>query len=282
MAAPPHPRRALLDAIDEPALIVGDGANVAANAAAARPARRRDRRPRHSLRHPSSPGARAMLAGKRADDRHRRARRRRAAVAIVGPTARPDGSALVRLTDRSAALAAERMRVDFVANASHELRTPLATIIGYAETLAEDGPLDDATRAQLRRDDPRRSGADAADRRGSDEPVADRGRSLHRPARSRSISAPSRGSRPSRPPHWPSARAAPSRSIPASRRRRSIGDYAQLLQVADNLISNAIRYGCGPKAPHGHGSTCFATAGGRCCGSTRSRATGSPPIICRA
>ena len=28
-----------------------------------------------------------------------------------------------------------------------------------------------------------------------------------------------------------------------------VGDHAQLLQVADNLISNAARYGCGPKAP---------------------------------
>ena len=34
-----------------------------------------------------------------------------------------------------AARAAERMRVDFVANASHELRTPLATILGFIETL---------------------------------------------------------------------------------------------------------------------------------------------------
>ena len=47
--------------------------------------------------------------------------------------------------------AAERMRIDFVANASHELRTPLATIIGYAETLAEDGPIDDALRVPVRR-----------------------------------------------------------------------------------------------------------------------------------
>ena len=41
------------------------------------------------------------------------------------------------------------MRVDFVANASHELRTPLATIIGYAETLAEDGRLDDDARRRF-------------------------------------------------------------------------------------------------------------------------------------
>ena len=48
-----------------------------------------------------------------------------------------DGTCLVRFVDRSEARAAEQMRVDFVANASHELRTPLATLVGYAETLRE-------------------------------------------------------------------------------------------------------------------------------------------------
>ncbi|MGC4251191.1 MAG: ATP-binding protein [Sphingobium sp.] len=44
---------------------------------------------------------------------------------------------LVHLVDHSGAYAAERMRVDFVANASHELRTPLAGILGFIETLAD-------------------------------------------------------------------------------------------------------------------------------------------------
>ena len=56
---------------------------------------------------------------------------------------------LVRLHDLVAERSAERIRTDFVANASHELRTPLASIIGYAETLAEEGPLPDSLREQF-------------------------------------------------------------------------------------------------------------------------------------
>ena len=61
-----------------------------------------------------------------------------------------DGDLLVRLIDRSEARAAEQMRVDFVANASHELRTPLSTLIGYAETLRErTGDIDEDTRGRF-------------------------------------------------------------------------------------------------------------------------------------
>jgi len=49
-----------------------------------------------------------------------------------------EGARLVHLVDRSEAVAAEKMRVDFVANASHELRTPLATVLGFIETLQDD------------------------------------------------------------------------------------------------------------------------------------------------
>ena len=61
-----------------------------------------------------------------------------------------DGDLLVRLIDRSEARAAEQMRVDFVANASHELRTPLSTLVGYAETLRErTGDIDEDTRGRF-------------------------------------------------------------------------------------------------------------------------------------
>ncbi len=60
------------------------------------------------------------------------------------------GARLVTLRDRTDSWVAERMRVDFVANASHELRTPLATILGFVETLSDGGAADDpATRARF-------------------------------------------------------------------------------------------------------------------------------------
>jgi two-component system, OmpR family, phosphate regulon sensor histidine kinase PhoR len=61
-----------------------------------------------------------------------------------------DGTSLIRFVDRSEARAAEQMRVDFVANASHELRTPLSTLIGYTETLREQGDdIDPGTRERF-------------------------------------------------------------------------------------------------------------------------------------
>ena len=62
----------------------------------------------------------------------------------------PDGRRVVHLIDQTGSYAAERMRVDFVANASHELRTPLASILGFAETLSEDdGAADPAMRQRF-------------------------------------------------------------------------------------------------------------------------------------
>jgi two-component system phosphate regulon sensor histidine kinase PhoR len=58
------------------------------------------------------------------------------------------GAFLVVLSDRTYDRALERMRSDFVANASHELRTPLASIIGFIETLR--GPARDDEAARIR------------------------------------------------------------------------------------------------------------------------------------
>ena len=60
-----------------------------------------------------------------------------------------DGGRIVHLIDQTGNYAAERMRVDFVANASHELRTPLASILGYVETLGDEAGDDPAIRARF-------------------------------------------------------------------------------------------------------------------------------------
>ncbi|MBV9248143.1 MAG: two-component sensor histidine kinase [Acetobacteraceae bacterium] len=71
-----------------------------------------------------------------------------AAVVPLDPPLADGGQAVVVLSDRTRERAVERMRADFVANASHELRTPLASLIGFIETLR--GPAADDPPAQHR------------------------------------------------------------------------------------------------------------------------------------
>lgn len=62
----------------------------------------------------------------------------------LDPTVSEDGRIAVVLSDRTRDKAVERTRADFVANVSHELRTPLTSLIGFTETLrgpaADDPP----------------------------------------------------------------------------------------------------------------------------------------------
>ncbi len=60
-----------------------------------------------------------------------------------------DGQRIVHLVDQTGNYAAERMRIDFVANASHELRTPLASILGFIETLRDEAGEDAEVRARF-------------------------------------------------------------------------------------------------------------------------------------
>lgn len=54
---------------------------------------------------------------------------------------------LIELINRTSEADISRAHTDFVANASHELRTPLASIIGYMETLEEEGETVDPKHA---------------------------------------------------------------------------------------------------------------------------------------
>jgi two-component system phosphate regulon sensor histidine kinase PhoR len=237
---------AILDAIEEPALIVDRGAVMTANQAARHllGSQIEGRDLRFAIRHPLALDT--ILAGHHDD------------IELVGIGA-PDrpwslsvrpighGSVLVRLADRSAVRSAERMRTDFVANASHELRTPLATIIGYAETLAEEGAIDDEMR--------RRFGATIDTEARRMLRIVEDLMSLSR------IEADRYRMPDEQVDLGEVARIAIEHAGPLIERRGCrieahigpdvppvAGDFAQLLQLADNLIGNAIRYGCNEKS----------------------------------
>ena len=233
---------AILDAITEPALIVRAQRTLAANRAArallGNAITGRDLR--FAIRHPLALDM-ILLGGEGEID-----------LVGIGSAERPwhlstrplaDGASLVQLTDRSAVEAAERMRTDFVANASHELRTPLATIIGYAETLAEDGEMPDALRSRF------------------GETISGEARRMLRIVEDLMSLSRIEADRFNPPSDLIDlaevARLAIGHATPLLERQRcSIatdlagdlppvrGDFGQLLQLADNLIGNALRYGC--------------------------------------
>jgi two-component system phosphate regulon sensor histidine kinase PhoR len=140
----------VLDTVVDPVLVIAGGrvtlANVPARALLGGHIVGEDARV--AIRHPAAAEALATatgqvieLVGIGAHDRRWEMR--------VAPTAQ--GLRVVTLHDRTEQAQAERMRVDFVANASHELRTPLASILGYAETLIDETGDDRALRARFLR-----------------------------------------------------------------------------------------------------------------------------------
>jgi two-component system phosphate regulon sensor histidine kinase PhoR len=147
--APSMPIDLVLDALTEPVLILAGPRIAVANqgARALLGAHVVGEDARTAIRHPA---AAPLLAGGGGGDTVALAglgtadQRWEMGVAPIG-----DGRRLVHLADRSGSHAAERMRVDFVANASHELRTPLASILGYVETLADVAGEDPVIRARF-------------------------------------------------------------------------------------------------------------------------------------
>lgn len=242
MAAPGRNQRALIDALDEPALVV-DGrivsiANAPAQMLLGTGIEGRD--VRLAIRHPQA--LERILAHRSGD----------VDVTGVGEIGRSwrllirdlgEHSVLVRMIDRSAAVSAEKMRVDFVANASHELRTPLSTVLGYAETLADEDDLTSELRSTFGRtirDEARRMLRIIEDLMSLSRIEADR---FLAPSENVLMSevletAIDNVRHMRRGAACEFAIDVP-RELPAVR-----GDRTQLIQVFDNLLSNAVRYGC--------------------------------------
>jgi len=236
--------RSLLEALPEPAMIVVDGKVAMSNDAA------RTLLGQHidggdvrlALRHPAA--VERLLSREATSDQ----------VELVGvgdPERRwlmgvsilDDGSKFVRLSSRSEAYAAEQMRVDFVANASHELRTPLATILGYVETLREQSAeIDTETRDRFT------------------IIIHDEARRMQRLVEDLISLSRIEGERFNAPTdaidlepliaeavrNWRNAadeRGCPLELELADDLPPVAGDRSELLQLIENLISNAIRYG---------------------------------------
>lgn len=134
---------AMMEGIDDPLMLIEKGRIVRANRAALRllGAHVLNEDARIAIRHPAA-AERLSSTAPMAEPvsielvglgtREQRWQMRIAPVGDVGAMRR-----MVHLSDRSGTYAAEKMRVDFVANASHELRTPLAGILGFIETLTD-------------------------------------------------------------------------------------------------------------------------------------------------
>jgi two-component system phosphate regulon sensor histidine kinase PhoR len=234
--------RSLVDALEEPALVVRGHtvtfANPAAQALLGDRVEGRD--VRLAIRHPQA--LEHILAGRPGDvEATGVAEPGRSWRFMIRPLA--GDSVLVRMIDRSTAVSAEKMRVDFVANASHELRTPLSTILGYAETLAEEGELSSDLRTRFGstiRDEARRMLQIIEDLMSLSRIEADRfvapGDIVSLEDLIESAAANAAHVRGSAQCQLIVDVAA---NLPPVR-----GDRSQLLQVVDNLLSNAVRYGC--------------------------------------
>ncbi|HXT05930.1 MAG TPA: ATP-binding protein [Roseiarcus sp.] len=151
---------------------------------------------------------------------------------------------LLTLRDLTEARRVERMRADFIANASHELRTPLASLLGFVETL--QGPAQGDAKAR-------------------DKFLAIMGEQGRRMARliddllSLSRIEQKQHLRPAAEVDWaqvvrhvadtlaPLARElGVELKLDAERPVVVVGERDELVQVAENLIENAIKYGAHP------------------------------------
>ena len=234
--------RGVVDALDEAALVIDQDVVRVANSAARHllGPRIEGHNVRLAIRHPRVLDL--LLSGEAGEvDAAGIGDPRRSFRAFVRPL--DERLVLLRLVDRSQTVSAERMRVDFVANASHELRTPLSAVIGYAETLADAERLEPADIARFGgtiRSEALRMLRIVEDLMSLSRIEADR---FILPSEAVDIAAVVEDSIA----NSAAARAAAECSISveaAGPLPPVLGDRAQLVQLFDNLLSNALRYGC--------------------------------------
>jgi two-component system phosphate regulon sensor histidine kinase PhoR len=245
MAEVATPAPVLLEALGEAALIAGGGRVLAANAAArallgdAIAGAEVDR----VIAHPAALEALERADSGRGDDVELTGLGGSRRHWLMRSAALGDGTTLIRFVDRSEARAAEQMRVDFVANASHELRTPLATLIGYTETLREQAAeIDPETRERflaIVHDEARRMQHVVEDlislsRIEAEKFTAPTDAVDLRPLIAQALESARRMAEKRGSPLV--ADIAPGLPLVAA-------DRSQILQLLDNLITNALRYG---------------------------------------
>jgi len=159
LAAPPlvpDAARALLDTLDEPIAVFDDSGRVQFANRASRALVGPDAERKHVsavLRYPKIlEGTERVLAGGAAES---------IALTIMVPVERyyrvriapvnfgERGLVLLHFNDLTSLRRAEEMRADFVANASHELRTPLAAVSGFIDTLRGHAKNDEDARERF-------------------------------------------------------------------------------------------------------------------------------------
>ncbi|HVI98507.1 MAG TPA: ATP-binding protein [Sphingomonas sp.] len=230
----------LIEALADPILVLAGNHVVRANTAARAllGAHVLGQDVRLAIRHPDAArrlgegdGEPVMLIGLGRRDSHWQMQ-----VAAMGKDRR-----LVHLVDRTRSAVAEKMRVDFVANASHELRTPLASLLGFIETLEDDAGADPVLRKRF-------LGVMAGEARRMQQLVVDLlslsriesdknrapGEAIDLAAVARTVVGELRQSEPARGKDL---------VLDLAEAPPVAGDRAQISQLLHNLVGNAMKYG---------------------------------------